>query len=414
MRLRQWIALDTRRLFRGRKLIAATVLMPLLGILVFASVVVPLLLNAEDIRVPYAICNEDKSEPVRQFVSLMTNSESLRELAAAYPVEDAETGYELLRTGRVGVLVHIPADFYQTMSAGQDPALRLVAYPVHSFEQTMVRITLEGSLQSVGQSENILQLLGQAAVEAGADEVSVSTLLEAELRGGIEQYMQRRAALGEGGTISPIGERFPLEYYLSAFFSLFAAFAMLPSLYLSAADLNGPVCRRGLLASPAAARRYYLARLLSGAALILLTLLLLLPTGLMVLGTGVYWGKHGGGSVILALAGALPLVSLSYSALSLLLAALCKKPLPALWIGFFLILVMAAISGALVAEGKLPEFLAEAGRFTPMKPAMNLIAGSLFNLEPARYGRDMLRLLLMTSLCAAAGLPLVSRKGGAK
>ncbi|HHX59067.1 MAG TPA: ABC transporter permease, partial [Candidatus Moranbacteria bacterium] len=331
MRLRQWIALDMRRLFRSRQLIAATLFTPLLGLLVFASIVAPLLLTGSDLRVPYAICNEDKSEPVRQFVSLMTNSESLRELAAAYPVEDVETGYELLGAGRVGVLVHIPADFYQTMSAGQDPVVRLIAYPAHSFEQTMVRITLDGSLRAVGQSENILQLLGQTAMEAGADEGSITALLEAELRSSIKQYMHRRAVLGEGGTISPIGERFPLEYYLSALFSLFAAFAMLPALYLSASDLGGPVCRRGLLTQPVAARRFYFARLLSGAALILLTLLLLLPASLTIQGMDVYWGRQGGGLVFLALAGALPLISLSFSALSLLLATLSKRPNLALW-----------------------------------------------------------------------------------
>jgi len=414
MRLRQWIVLDMRRLFRSRKLVAATLLTPLVGLLVFSSVVAPMLLTGNNLRVPYAICNEDKSESVRQFVSMMTNSESLRDLAAAYPVDDLEIGYELLQAGRVGVLVHIPDGFYETMSAGQDPVVQLIAYPAHSFEQTMVRITLDGSLRAVGQSENILQLLGKTAVEAGADEADIAALLEAEFNNGIDQYLHRRATLGAGGTVSPMGELFPLEYYLSALFSLFAALAMLPTLYLSASDLNGPVCRRGLLAAPAAARRFYVARLLSGAALILLTLLLLLPASLAIQGMGVYWGLQGSEWGFLALAGALLLISLGFSALSLLLATLSRRPRLALWCGFFLILLMAALSGALVAEGKLPQLLAEAGRFTPLKPSMNLIAGTLFNLEPARYGHDMLRLLLMLALFIAAGLPLVHRRGATR
>ena len=43
MRLRQWIVLDMRRLFRSRKLVAATLLTHLVGQLVFSSVVAPML-----------------------------------------------------------------------------------------------------------------------------------------------------------------------------------------------------------------------------------------------------------------------------------------------------------------------------------------------------------------------------------
>ena len=413
MTLWKWLVLDMKRLFRGWGLVLATLLAPLAGLLVFASVVAPLLMTGHDLRVPYAICNEDSSEPVRQFVGMMVNADSMRELAAAYPVADAETGYKLLQEGKVGVLVHIPEDFYQTMNAGQDPVVSLIAYPSHSFEQTMIRITLDGSLRAVGQSQNILQAIGAAVQEAGAGEEAVAAMLETELNDGIEQYLRRRASLGQGGTVSPMGELFPLEYYLSALFSLFAALAMLPALYLSAYDLSGPVCLRGLLADKRIMIRYYGARWLSGAALILLTLVLLLPAGGLIKGLDIFWGNNDG-LMWPALAAALILISLSFSALSLLLAGLIKQPRLALWCGFLVILLMAALSGALVAEGKLPRLLAEAGRWTPLKPAMSLIANVLFSLDMSRFVQDMLRLLLMLVLCLGGGFGLVYCRGGVK
>ena len=231
-------------------------------------------------------------------------------------------------------------------------------------------------------------------------------MLETELNDGIEQYLRRRASLGQGGTVSPMGELFPLEYYLSALFSLFAALAMLPALYLSAYDLSGPVCRRGLLADKRITIRYYGARWLSGAALILLTLVLLLPTGGLIKGLDIFWGNNNG-LMWPALAAALTLISLSFSALSLLLAGLIKQPRLALWCGFLVILLMAALSGALVAEGKLPQLLAEAGRWMPLKSAMSLIANVLFSLDMSRFVQDMLRLLLMLVLCLGGGFGLV-------
>ena len=91
-----------------------------------------------------------------------------------------------------------------------------------------------------------------------------------------------------------------------------------------------------------------------------------------------------------------------------------KQPRLALWCGFLVILLMAALSGALVAEGKLPRLLAEAGRWTPLKPAMSLIANVLFSLDMSRFVQDMLRLLLMLVLCLGGGFGLVYCRGGVK
>ncbi len=412
MSLWRWTALDLKRLFQGRGLILATLITPLIGLMIFASVVAPMLVSGEKLSIPYAICNEDGSEPVRQFVRLLTNAESLRELGTAYPVNDLQTGYELLESGRVSVLIHIPADFFAKISAGGDPAAYIIASQAHGFERSMVRMTVDGMLGVVGQAQNLLQRFGGAAKDAGANEAAVAALINAQMSDGIEEYMHRRAALSEGGALSPFGEYFPLQYYLSALFSVFAALAMLPSLYLSSSDLSGPVVKRGLLASKYAVAGYFCSRLLSGGALILLSLALLIPTGAIIQGLDTILGRDSV-SDWAALAPALVLISFCFSAMSLLLGALIKRPRLALWCGFFAILAMAALSGALVAEGALPGLLAEIGRWTPLKIAMNLLAGGLFSLDPGRYANDMLRLAIVSIVFALTGLMIVYRKGAA-
>ncbi len=413
MRLRQWLSVDLKRLFRGRGLILATLLMPIVGMLVFGSVLAPMLAIQTDLRIPYAICNMDKSKQGQRLVSMVMNSESLREMSKGYPVPDEETGCKLLQEGRVGVLVCIPADFYQTMSCGEDPSLRLISYPEHGFDQTMVRLTLDGSLRAIGQSQNLIDAVGAALRKAGADETAASALLEDELTAGIEQYVQRRASLVHGGTVSPEGELFPAEHYLSVLFSLFAALAMLPSLHLTASDLSGNVLRRGLLTDTKTTVCYFTARLLSGAALILLTMLLLFPVGAIIQGI-VIIGRQGGAAKYLSLMAALLLTALCFSALSLLIAGLVRQPRPALWCGFFAVLLMAALSGISAGEGMLPAAFTAIGRWMPLKPAMGLIANVLFRLDQVRYVQDTLRLTLLLAVFLAGGFAAVRRAGGAK
>ena len=79
MRLLQWLSVDLKRLFHGRGLILATLLMPIVGMLMFSSVLAPMLAIQTDLRIPYAICNMDKSKQGQRLVSMVMNSESLRE-----------------------------------------------------------------------------------------------------------------------------------------------------------------------------------------------------------------------------------------------------------------------------------------------------------------------------------------------
>ncbi|NCB30565.1 MAG: ABC transporter permease [Clostridia bacterium] len=414
MSLRSFIYLDIKRLFNSGRTALFALLAPLLGLLVFGSVVAPMLAGSPEMVIPYAVCNEDGSEAVTLFINLISRSESLRDLSAMYPVADLETGYRLLESGQVLVLVHIPQDFYQRITRGEDAQVELTAYPAHTFEQTMIFLTLDGALSAVGQSQNLMHMVGEAARRAGAGEEESETLVNEGLDYAIRQYMERRTALGKGGALSPTGDYLPLEYYISAIFALFAAMAMMPALRLTAADCGGPLLRRGLLASRSQVRRYCLGRLLSGALLIFLTLAILLPIcGLFrSMGSVLYWGRDHTAWGWVALLVALPVISLTFSALALAIGGAAGEPRLGLWCGFYAVLLMAALSGALLAEGRLPAILAEIGHWTPLKPAMRIIAGTLFSFDAGRYAQDMLRLCIMLAALLGISDLLIARRGG--
>lgn len=412
MSLFRLLILDIKRLLGHGKAGLLALLAPLGALLVFAAVVVPLLAGSGSLAAPYAICNEDESEPVALFINLLANSESLRDISAAYPVDDMEAGFDLLEQGKVSVVVHIGKDFYQRLLAGKDAQVDLYAYPSHAFEQTMISLTLNNALAAVGQSQNLLEMTGTAAIEAGASPAEGARLVAAGLDQAIRRHMERRAVLSQQGALSPTGDYLPVEYYLAALFSLCAAMAMLPSLHLTAFDLQGPLCRRGALAGKRG-RRFFLARLISGGVLINLTLLLLLPAAGLIRELGVYWGR-GAGLGWPALLLALPLISLTLSALGLCLGSLAKQPRLSLWYGFYALLLMAVLSGALLAEGMLPPLISELGRWVPLKPSMSIIANTLFAFDPARYWQDIWRLLLLLLAYAVLGGFLYGRKGAGR
>ncbi|NLF80138.1 MAG: ABC transporter permease [Clostridia bacterium] len=406
------LILDIKRLLGHGKAGVLALVAPLAALLVFAAIIVPLLAGSGSLAAPYAICNEDQSEPVELFINLLANSESLRDISTAYPVDDIMAGFDLLEQGKVSVVVHIGEDFYQRLLKGENAQVSLYAYPSHAFEQTMISLTLNHALAAVGQSQNLLEMTGQAAVAAGVAPAESARLVADGLDQAIRRHMERRSVLSRQGALSPTGDYLPVEYYLAALFSLGAALAMLPSLHLTAFDLQGPLCRRGALAGRRG-RRFLIARLVSGGLLINLTLLLLLPAAVFIHELGVYWGR-GVGLGWLALLLALPLISLTLSALGLCLGSLAKQPRLSLWYGFYAVLLMAVLSGALLSEGMLPPLISELGRWTPLKPSMSIIANTLFAFDPARYLRDISRLLLLLFVYCLAGGFLYSRKGAGR
>ncbi len=414
MRVGFWIRTDLKRVFRGWKPVVAAMLTPLFGLLLFAAILAPLLLDAgRDLRLPYAVVNEDESEPVRQFIRLMVHSESLQEVARAYPIKDVKTGHELLQAGKVTVLVHVPDDFYETMEAGRNPEVTLAAYDSHSFERSMIWITLDGSLRAIGQCQNLLQNMQSVMTEAGAAEAESARWMDETLQYGVRQYMSRREVFGKTGTLSPLGDYFPLEYYLAALFSFFAAFTMLPLICKTAEDMRSPVIRRGLLAERRNVLCYLLARLCSGALLIGLTLLIMLPTAGLI--QNIHLFREASSldmRVWFALPASILLISFAYSAFALLLGSLIARPEIAVWCGFFLILLMSLCAGVFVPDGALPEAMTAVGRYMLLKPAMNLLGNILFRFHGGKYLFDSFRLSLIMIVSVCVAVPVICRRGG--
>jgi hypothetical protein len=65
---------------------------PVVIIFVFSTVAAPMIFTARGLHFKLAVCDEDGSKPVREFISQLVNSQALSDLVTVYPVPTPEAG----------------------------------------------------------------------------------------------------------------------------------------------------------------------------------------------------------------------------------------------------------------------------------------------------------------------------------
>ena len=405
----RFLVFDLKRIFSGKTLVLLCLLSPIIVVFIFSTVISPMIYTAGDLRFNLAICDEDGSEGVKEFISQMLNSQALKDLVTSYPVKTEEDGVAMLESGDISVFVHVPAGLFESMRAGEEVKVNIISTKAHALEANLTSMTLKSSLEIVGKSQNVMEAARLLLIDKGVDEVQADEYLTEATNDAITRYMSRRETLGDGGPISPVGEYLPVEYYISAIFSLFAALAMLPLIHFSAADSSGAILRRGLLCGIGTGR-FFMSRIVSGAIFVLLVLTMLFPTSLLLkLADTVLGGSYANNFAALAVS--LILSAMCFSALALTVAVWLPNENTALWTGFFLVIGMAAFCGALIPEGALPKWASLIGRWLPIRSTMRLLSVSLFDFDRHIFLQDVLKALGFSALLLPLGWLGLKRRG---
>lgn len=405
----RFLVFDLKRMFSGKALVLLCLLSPIIVVFIFSTVISPMLYTAKGLHFNLAICDEDGSEEVGQFITQMLNSQALLELVTSYPVKTVDDGVALLESGDISVFVHVPAGLFDSMRNGDEVKVDIISTKAHALEANLTSMTLKSSLEVVGKSQNVIEQSRLVLIDKGISEADADEYLTESTNDAIKKYMNRREALGDGGPISPVGEFLPVEYYVSAIFALFAALAMLPVIHFTAADSSGAILRRGLLCGIGTAR-FFTARIVSGAIFIFLVLTMLFPTSLLLkLADTLLGGSYANNFA--ALAASLVLSSLCFSALALTIAVWLPNENTALWTGFFLVIGMAALCGTLVPEGALPQWASLIGRWLPIRSVMRMLSVSLFDFDKDIFFQDTLKTLGFSAVLLPLGYWGLSRRG---
>ena len=392
----RYLICDLKRLFSKKGMVAMFILAPAAVMVLFSSIIVPMLFTGKGLFFNLAIYQEDNSLEVNSFIYHITHSKSISNLTRIIEVDALTDGIDLLESQQVSVLLHIPSDIMPRLQRRETVTIQIYGTRAHAMELSLITMTLGEALLTVGQSQNQLEGAKQVILSKGVPLADVDDYVYRVTIDAIREYMSRRQVLGKSGTVSPLGEYLPVEYYLAAVFAMFAALAMLPLVHFTAADLSGSIFHRGL-ASGRGVLHFFLARLCSGTLFILLVLLMVFPTSLLLGASDALIGGIYNGN-LLALLGSIVLGALGLSALAAALAVWISKAQPAVWTGFYLVIAMSIAGGALIPDGALPVWLAESGRIMPLRPIMRSLATALFDYDAAQYSADMLRLLVLTGL----------------
>lgn len=405
----RFLLYDLKRMFSGKALVFLCLLSPIIVVFIFSTVISPMIFTAKGLHFNLAICDEDKSDAVNEFITTMVNSQALADIVTMYPVPTVDSGIALVESGDVSVFVHIPKGLFESMRQGNEVKVTIFSTKVHSLENNLITMTLTSSLSVVGKSQNIMEAARYVLLDKGETEVSSEEFLDGSISTAIDQYMNRRVVLGEGGPLSPVGQFLPVEYYVSAIFALFAALSMLPLIHFSAVDSQGAILRRGLLCG-IGTTRFFSARIISGAIFIFLVQTMLFPTSMLLRLAGDALGGTYANNFP-ALTAALVLSSLCFSALALTIATWIPSEKTALWTGFFLVLGMAALCGALIPEGALPKWASVIGRWLPMRASMRMLSVSLFDYDKSIFLQDMLKTGGFSVILLSLGFFGLKRRG---
>ncbi len=403
---------DLKRLFYRRSLVALCLLTPVAVVLIFAVVVAPLIVTGGGLHFNLALYDEDGSEPVRQFVNQLFNSQALRDIATVYPVADFDTGVALVENDDVSVFVHIPEGVFDRLDEAGEISVTVVATRAHALEAQVLSMVADSALGVVGKTRNIFTEAGALLTEKGVGTQPSARFIDGMTDHLVDNFMVRREIIGDTGVVSLMGEYVPIEYYFSAVFALFASLAMLPLVHLTATDLSGARLRRGLL-SIQRPSRILASRTASGAVFIALVLLMLVPAAIALRSGGAFLGGMNTGSPP-ALVLTIALSALCFSALAVAAAVWLPDDKTALWTGFYAVIAMAAVSGVFVPTGALPDWASAIGRALPMRPVMRTLSATLFKFDKVIYTEDTFKILIFTAAFLVLGFAGLKRRERAR
>lgn len=401
MRLRY----DLKRIFSDKLLLVSCIMAPVIVLLLFSLIFVPMLSVSGDAKFSIAICNEDQeAAETAVFISQYVNSQALKDVVRARNTDNYKEAVGLLKEGKVSVIIHVPKGLYEGIEQGRPGTVRLVSREINSLELTIVEMTLSSSLSVVSQGQNMLAAAELALIDK---DIPVGSFYDESFMRSVYSFMNRRAIVGEMGAASALSNFLPIEYYMGAIYALFAALSMLPLIRITTADASGPVLRRGLLRG-ANYYRFFNVRVAAGAIFIALVVSTLIPVTVLLRHSGTLLGSFEGDILLLIIT--MVTSALCFSALAAAIGFWLPSDQPALWIGFYLILFMAVTGGALFPVGALPPAAAAVGRWLPLRPTMQLISAALFRVQDAAF-TDWLQLFISAVLFFALGLIGARRRG---
>jgi ABC-2 type transport system permease protein len=408
----KYIFYDLKRVFESRALVIICIISPIIIMILFGSIVAPLLFTAKITKFNVAIINEDKSKEVAAFLNQMLNSKALEDLVVPYSVNSLDEGIELLESNDVLIVIHIPNNLLDSIKSKKKTYVDLYSQNGHNLEITLIKMTLNSSLSTVEKGQNLIEYSTKFFLNKGISLEELESFVTHTTNLAINEFMNRRAILSQEGTISPVGEYVPTEYYMGAIFTFFAVFAMIPLAAITSRDLKKNVLQRGFLWNKRWIA-YFFARIFSGFIFISMIIVLVYPSSILssLLNATL---KMDFSTNMPALFFATILSALCYSSMALLIGSVFYKGDISTWVAFYIAIFMAVISGAIIPAVFMPDWVNLSGGLLPFRASMRSITNALFLYDRNQYLIDIYKLIAWNIIFFAGAFFSMRKRGFAK
>ena len=378
MRFLSILKYDIKRLIGNVRTVLIAVLCPLAALFVFFIFLMPMLTEDKKTYNTCALLLEDDNEDFVRLIDTLLAGIEKRQTATVYPVKDEETGMKLLKEGKVTIFLHIHPKTYDRLMDGDAVDMDFYYNSVHAMDALAFSRALRSAASVYGQGLKIVRVSAEMAEENGVDSDTVNEKWDEGMSDVIRLNTSRGRIMGYETVFSPGGD-FPGEYYLGLICVLCGLIATFSGVYLTSGDVNEIYSSRKLSGGDSV--RFFFSRLLSEALLILLTFAVLLPVSELV--------KDLELNAVLVTFPAMIIIALFFSALSILIGAICRDKKNALWVEFYVGLFMAGLSVLASREGMLPGVFQKLGNLMPVRASISLFSNGLFELELHRYLHDI-------------------------
>jgi ABC-type transport system involved in multi-copper enzyme maturation permease subunit len=399
----QTLRIELKRLFSNKLSLALVILAPVVILFLFVSVISPLIFsNKRFSEVQIALYNEDPSEDVQLVISDIKNNRNIRSLVTIIEVDSLSEGMDSLASNDTAIFAHVPPNTIDSLYQREKVVIDIWINPEYNLESGVIMPLIVGVSDGFNRIQNSIDIAYYKIYNELSPEIANQAIYDQTMMIGVR--MLNRSELYELVGVSPLGRFLPIEYYVSAIFSLFIALGIVPLSGYNSADFTSGAIVRGISMSQYR-YKYLFARIISGAIYILLCSFPMFITSLIIMGSDAFFG-----SSFPALFITLLLAAFTFSATSVFLALWFKSSESATWSGFYYILFSALIGGVILPDNYIPEFLVKVGHFLPIRAVLNGFSYSLFDFKWNNFGVAVLMMATWLALFVISSLFLFNRR----
>lgn len=395
-----FIFYDIKRLFGHGKTVILAVLSPVPVLLLFATFLIPFLTADSSSKVSCALFLEDDNERLAEVVNLVVTPEISAKRVVIYPVNDLETGINLVKEGKVSAFFHIPKNTYSDSRDGKKVVMEYYYSKEHSFESLIFYSSLKSTLSVFGQGIRLVYVAADIAMDKGISAEEVMSIWESGGKDLLDVHLNRGSIIGKNGVFSP-GNDYYLRFILGGIFGLCTYFVSFPVMYYTSLDLSEIYSKRK--SSVKNIIGFYFGRLFSGSLLILSSFLIMYPIARLIRRVPV--------RLAFSVFPAMLLTSLTFCSFAILLGSLFKNAHSSLWAGLYFGLISAVGVAFMTVNSELPKVISFLMEISPIRASISIFSNALFRMVEERYTMDMLVLLAAFILFTLSGFAVYLIRG---